>query len=399
RVTDRGVQFFFIDNPELFDRPQLYEEGGADYPDNHIRFAVFCRAVLGVVRSLFRPDIIHCHDWQSALVAPYMRHEFRADPTFTGIPNLMTIHNLGYQGVFGREVVDEIGFGREMYQPARMEFWGRANFLKAGVVFADAVSTVSEGYAREIQTPEYGFGLDGLLRTKAGVIKGILNGVDYDDWNPETDRFTAAPYSEADLSGKQICKQDVLRTFGLADDDLSRPLIGIVSRFVSQKGFDLIEEISDWLMSQDIMLVAIGSGEPQYEASMRSLADRYPDKASVIVAYDNEIAHKVEAGADIFLMPSRYEPCGLNQIYSLRYGTVPVVRATGGLDDTIDESTGFKFDGYSGPALMNAITLALEGFRDRTGWEAIMKTGMKRDHSWGAAAAQYSSLYRRMAAE
>ncbi|MBC7925075.1 MAG: glycogen synthase GlgA [Bryobacteraceae bacterium] len=394
RLKDRGVQIFFVDVPELYDRPELYGEAGQDYPDNPVRFAVLCRAALGVIRSLFRPDLVHCHDWQSGLVGAYMRHTFRHDPTYTGIATLMTIHNLGYQGQFGRAVLGEVGLDRELFVPSRLEFWGGVNFLKAGIVYADGVSTVSRGYAKEIQTPEYGFGLDGLLRSRAAQVTGIVNGVDYLEWSPETDPFIAAQYSAADLTGKVECKRDLLRTFGLSQDDLKRPVIGIVSRFASQKGFDLIEQIASQLLQGDVALTVLGTGEPHYESVMRSLAEQFPDKVAVRVQFSNELAHKVEAGADIFLMPSRYEPCGLNQIYSLRYGTVPVVRATGGLDDTIDENVGFKFSGYTGSALMEALESALETYKNKELWSTLMKNGMLRDHSWGVAADQYVQIYK-----
>jgi starch synthase len=397
RVNRGDVPFFFIECPPLFERDELYGESGEDYTDNHVRFTVFCRAALGIVRSLFRPDILHCHDWQAAMTGPLMRHQFRLDPTFSGIRMLMTVHNLGYQGLFPREALADLGFGKELFHPERMEFWGRINFLKAGLVYADAISTVSKAYAREIQTAEHGFGLEGLLRSRAAVLTGILNGVDYSEWNPETDALLAANYSVGNLSGKRACKADLLRTFGLPTDNLDRPVIGIVSRFVGQKGFDLIAGIGDELMREDIFLTAIGTGEPQYEAAMQSLAERYSDKAAVRIAYNNEIAHKIEAGSDIFLMPSRYEPCGLNQIYSLRYGTVPVVRATGGLEDTIDESTGFRFSEYSGAALLAAIRAALAAYRQPRVWSRLVETGMRRDHSWAASAAEYSALYRRIA--
>jgi starch synthase len=399
KVVHREVPFFFVECPPLFDRDQLYDENGEDYPDNYIRFTVFCRAALGVIRSVFRPDVVHCHDWQAALTGPLMRHHFRLDPTFTGIRMLMTIHNLGFQGLFPREALGEIGLDKDLFDPARLEFWGRINFLKGGLIYADAISTVSCGYAREIQTKEYGFGLDGLLRSRASVLTGILNGVDYSEWSPETDTHIAANYSSEHPEGKRACKLDLLRAFGLPTDDLDRPLIGIVSRFTGQKGFDLIAEIGDKLMAEDVALTAIGTGEPQYEAAMQDLAQRYPERFGVRIAYDNEIAHKIEAGADMFLMPSRYEPCGLNQIYSLRYGTVPIVRATGGLDDTIDPSTGFRFTDYSGDALLLAIREALAAYRDPVAWRALMRNGMQRDHSWDASAAEYSALYRRIAAD
>ena len=398
RAMRGNVAFYFVESPELFDRPHLYGENGNDYPDNHIRFGVFCRAAMGVVRSLFRPDVVHCHDWQAGLVAPLVRRAFRQDPTFTGLKVLLTIHNIGYQGLFARSALDLLGLPRDLYRQDLLEFWGQINFLKGGIVFADAINTVSPTYAQEIQTAEHGFGLDGLLRARSGVLSGIVNGVDYDEWSPETDHFIAAPYSVDDLSGKRICKEDLLRTFHLPTDQLDRPVIGMVSRFVYQKGFDLIEQVADQIMSEDVTVVALGTGQPEYEALMRGLAERYPGRAAVRVAYDNAIAHKIEAGADMFLMPSRYEPCGLNQIYSLRYGTVPVVRATGGLDDTIQEDTGFKFRDYSGHALLDTVRAALGAYRNREQWSAMMKRGMRRDYSWDTSASEYMDLYRRIVA-
>ncbi len=391
--TDRDVRFYFVDVPELFDRPALYGENGQDYPDNHIRFSALCRGALGVARHLFRPDILHCHDWQTGLIGPYLATRLANDPTFLGMKVVFTIHNLGYQGIFGREALDDINLPREMFHPDRMEFWGNISFLKAGIVYSDAISTVSQGYAREIQTPEYGFGMDGLLAQNAHRLTGIVNGVDYGEWNPETDRFIAANFSVDDLAGKRACKADLLRAFGLPDDNLDTPVIGIVSRFASQKGFDLIEQTASTFMQGDVKLVVLGTGEPHYEQLMRRLADSFPGKVGVRVEFNNEVAHKVEAGSDLFLMPSRYEPCGLNQIYSLRYGTVPVVRATGGLDDTIDESTGFKFAGYDGGALLGALGAALDAYQDRGRWTALVKNGMRRDHSWLTAADQYLRLY------
>ena len=344
RVVQNDVTFFFVEEDSLYGRDELYTEAGKDYPDNHIRFGVLCRAALGVVRSLFRPEILHLHDWQAALAAPMARRFFRGDPTFYGIKILLTIHNLGYQGIFDRTALTELGLPTSLYHPDAMEFFGRINLLKGGIVFSDAISTVSKGYAHEIQRPDLGFGLDGLLRDRADVLTGIVNGVDYDVWSPKKDPFIAAYYDAEDLRGKRPCKKDLLESFGLPVD-LERPAIGMVSRFVDQKGFDLIEEVLPLLAEEDVYIVALGTGEPRYEQMLLDAAAAFPDKLAVRIAYDDALAHKIEAGADIFLMPSRYEPCGLNQIYSLRYGTVPVVRATGGLDDTIEEETGFKFTG------------------------------------------------------
>lgn len=392
-TTERGVEVFFIDCPALYDREGLYGANGVDYPDNAVRFAVLARGALEIVRRLFRPQVVHCHDWQAALVGPYMRHTLALDPTFLGIRLVLTIHNLGYQGLFPAKVMPELGLDKKLFQPEALEFWGQINFLKGGIVFADAITTVSRAYAREIQTPEFGHGLDGLLRARSAVLTGILNGADYSQWNPETDPFIAARYSAEDLSGKRACKRDLLAECGFDPED-DRPVIGMVSRLAAQKGFDLVAEAAEELARENLYLVILGTGDSYYEDRMRRLAAEHPRNVAVRIAFDNALAHKIEAGADMFLMPSRYEPCGLNQIYSLRYGTVPIVRATGGLDDTVDEMTGFKFADYSAAALLEAVRRALEAYQDREAWQAMMKRGMKKDYSWDASARQYAELYR-----
>ena len=396
QVTERGVTFYFVHCPPLFDRAGIYSSGGADHPDNNLRFAVLSMAALNIGRYLFSPQIIHTHDWQAALTPVYLREHFASDPSFIGVKTLFTIHNLGYQGIFDQGALAEIGLSGKLFNPNQLEFYGKLNFLKGGIAFSDAVSTVSKGYAREIQTPEYGFGLDGFLRTHA-PIHGIVNGVDYEEWNPEHDPYIARKYSENDLSGKRACKQALLKEFGLPDQP-NRPLIGIVSRFASQKGFDLIAQTAAELVDEDLSMVVLGSGEQEFENMFRQLANARPDKVAVRIGYDNALAHRIEAGADMFLMPSRYEPCGLSQIYSLRYGAVPVVRATGGLDDTIGVDTGFKFKDYSGIALMEALRLALETFRHKNDWVGIMRRGMRKDFSWGTAAEEYMEIYRSLLA-
>jgi len=395
-LMEGEVPFYFLECPELFDRDGFYGTPDGDFPDNAVRFAAFSRAALSVMRFVFRPQVVHCHDWETALVPVYMRTFLRRDPTFTGIRCLFTIHNLGYQGLFPKEAMTEIGLGPDLFRPDGLEFFGRVNFLKGGLLYSDFLTTVSKGYAREIQTPEYGFGLEGVLRDRSHVLCGILNGVDYSQWSPENDPFIAAPYSAADLTGKRVCKQDLLREFGLPVEHVDRPLIGIVSRFTEQKGFDLIAEVSERIAAEDLYLVALGSGDAEYEDLFARLAAAHPETIAVRFGYDDALAHKIEAGSDMFLMPSKYEPCGLNQIYSLRYGTVPIVRATGGLDDTIDESTGFKFSDYTGLALLRALQDALEAYRQADEWTALMLRGMARDYSWKTSAADYSALYQRL---
>jgi starch synthase len=397
RAVERDVPYYFLDCPPLYDREYLYG-GPDDYPDNHVRFAVLARAALTFVRHVVRPHIIHCHDWQAALVPVYMHTRFATDPTFIGPRTVLTIHNLGYKALFPPEALGEIGLDSDLYHHERMEFFGDISLLKGGILYSDAITTVSRKYAQEIQTPELGFGLDGVLRARSDMLFGILNGVDYTQWDPATDRLIAANYSPDDLSGKQACKADLLATLGLPGDGARRPLIGIVSRLAGQKGFDLIEQVARELLQQDITLAVLGNGDPKYERMFCELASEFPYQVGVRIAWDETLAHKIEAGADMFLMPSLYEPCGLNQIYSLRYGTVPIVRATGGLDDTIDDSTGFKFSEYAGPALLEAVRSALRAWGDRERWRAIMLAGMRKDYSWNASAAEYTTLYNRLAA-
>ncbi len=320
QTTHFGVTHYFVECPALYDRDGLYGGPAGDFSDNYLRFAVLSMAALGVVRYLFRADVIHLHDWQAALTAVYLREHFHADPTFLGVKTLLTIHNLGYQGIFGPDVVPQIALDPRWMNPGQLEFFGNVNFLKAGIAWSDAVSTVSKGYAREIQTPEYGFGLDGFLRNH-GPITGIVNGVDYSQWNPEHDPHIAQNYSAADLSGKRACKRAILAEYGLASDNLDRPLLAIISRFASQKGFDIFADAATRLLAENLSLIVLGSGDPAQESMFRALAGAYPDRVGVQIGYDAGLSHRIEAGADMFLMPSRYEPCGLNRFTAC--GTVP----------------------------------------------------------------------------
>jgi len=398
-----GVRFFFIDYPPYFDRDGLYGTASGDFPDNAERFALFCRAVLEASKILGVPDIFHCHDWQSALVPVLLRTQYLEDPAFRDCGTVFTIHNIGYQGLFPAEILPLLTLPWDLFAITKMEFFGNVNFLKGALAYSDLITTVSRRYAQEIQTTEFGFGLDGVLKERAQTVIGILNGVDYEEWNPETDRFVAAHYSADDLSGKQDCKQDLLANFGLGNADPNLPIIGIVSRFAAQKGFDLIGQIVDRLALEDVLLTVLGSGDKLYEEMFLRLCRRVPNKIAVRIAYDNALAHKIEAGADMFLMPSRYEPCGLSQIYSLKYGTVPIVRATGGLDDTIDpwdprtkKGSGFKFQEYTGEALLRTIHQALQLYRDQGSWQRLMRNGMSKDFSWRVSAREYVRAYERV---
>jgi starch synthase len=395
-----GVRYYFVDDPAYFDREGLYGGTAGDYPDNAERYAEFCRAAIEISKHVWPADVFHCHDWQTALVPVLLRTSYGDDPLVKDTPVVFSIHNMGYHGQFTKDVLDRVGLAQALFQPSGIEFYGGVNLLKGGLVYADYLTTVSRKYAEEIQTPEYGYGLDGVVRTRADRLVGILNGVDYTAWNPEKDKLIAARYSAKDLSGKQVCKQELLELFGLSHDHLERPLIGIVSRFADQKGFDLIAEKAHELMREDLVLVVLGTGERKYEELFRALAAAYPGRVGVKIAYDNAMAHKVEAGADIFLMPSRYEPSGLNQMYSLKYGTVPIVRATGGLDDSIEPfdvehgtGTGFKFKEYTGEALLYAVRQALHHYMDERIWKRIQLNGMGKDFSWKGPASEYAKLY------
>jgi len=400
--TPAGVKFYFVDYPPYFDREALYGSPAGDYPDNAERFALFSRAVLEASKVLGVPHVFHCHDWQSALVPVMLRTLYAEDPAFREVATVFTIHNMGYQGLFPPDTLPLLMLPWDMLTISKMEFFGQVNFLKGALAYSDFVTTVSKKYSQEIQTTEYGFGLEGVLRDRAATVTGILNGVDYDQWSPQTDRFIAAKYSPQDLGGKLQCKHDLLHTFGVRNADSKVPVIGIVSRFAAQKGFDLISQIMDRLAREEMIVVALGAGDKLFEDMFQRLNKQFPNKIAVKVAYDNAIAHKIEAGADMFLMPSRYEPCGLNQIYSLRYGTVPIVRATGGLDDTIEpwdartgKGTGFKFSDYTGEALLATIKQALLSYRDASSWQTLMRNGMTRDFSWGASAREYGKIYDR----
>jgi starch synthase len=394
-----GVQYYFVDYPPYFDRDALYGTALGDYHDNAERFALFCRAVMEASKILGAPEIFHCHDWQTALIPILLETLYREDPAFTQTRCVFTIHNLGYQGLFPPEVLPLLMLPWDLFSMDKLEFYGKVNFLKGAIDSADYLTTVSRKYAQEIQTTEYGFGLDGVLRARSATLTGILNGVDYTEWNPATDPMIAANYSADDLAGKVACKHDLLKEFGLSPDT-QLPVIGIVSRFAGQKGFDLIQFIADRMAREELIVVALGTGDREYEDMFRRLNRQYPQKFAVKIEFNNRMAHKVEAGADIFLMPSKYEPAGLNQLYSLKYGTVPIVRATGGLDDTIEQydpisgkGTGFKFREYNAEALLDAIKFAITCYRDQPKWQKLMHNGMVQDYSWGSAAREYVKVY------
>ena len=395
-----GVRYFFLEDPAYFDREGLYGEKTREYPDNAERYTEFCRAAIELAKQLWLPDVIHCHDWQTALIPVLLRTSYADDPVTSNLPVVFTIHNIGYHGIFPREEMVRAGIPAVLFHPGAIEFFGNLNFLKGGLIYSDYLTTVSRKYAEEIQTSEYGFGLDGVIRSRADRLVGILNGVDYSAWSPDKDSLIAAKYSSKNISGKRACKDALIDELELLKDSPNRPILGIVSRFADQKGFDLIAEIANDLMQEDVLLAVLGTGDKRYEDLFRALALDFPGRVGARVAYDNRIAHMIEAGADMFLMPSRYEPCGLNQIYSLKYGTVPIVRATGGLDDTIETfdlehgtGTGFKFTEYTSAALLYTIRQALHHYSNEGIWKRIQLNGMAKDFSWHTPAAEYAKLY------
>ncbi len=395
-----GVRYFFVDYGEYYNREDLYLTNHQDYPDNAERFAFLSLASLEFAkRASLAPDVIHCNDWQTALVPVYLKTLYEDDLFFQKTRTLLTIHNMAYQGVFPRTAMSRISLPQTLYNPEGLEFFGNICLLKGGILFADKLSTVSRRYSEEILTPHFGHGLEGVLRKRASALTGILNGVDYSQWNPETDPYLAANYSIENLAGKEICKKDLLSVFGIPES-IRRPVIGIVSRLAYQKGFDLLLNVGESIIEDGWSLVAIGTGEEKYANYFLKLQERYPDYVGVKIMYDEALAHKIEAGADTFLMPSRYEPCGLNQIYSLRYGTVPLVRATGGLDDTIGdfdqspEPTGFKFSSTTPAELLRTVRRAFAVYSTPQRWLQLMKNGMSKDYSWHQSARKYVELYK-----
>ncbi len=403
--TEPGYPFWFVERDEFFERGQLYGTPKGDYFDNLERFAFFCSTVLPCCQALaFKPDVIHCHDWQASLVPVYLRHRW-AGSALAGAKTLLTIHNLAYQGLFPKEKFPALGLDWSLFAIHGLEFYDQINLLKGGIVFADAITTVSRGYSKEIQTAEFGYGLEGVLQSRAEALFGIVNGVDYQDWNPATDRLIPANYTPEDLSGKIKDKMALMAAYNLDLKLANQPLLGIISRLADQKGFDLVAQVLPELMARDLPVAILGTGEEKYHRWLAEEEVKYRGKLGVKIAFDNALAHLIEAGADLFLMPSRYEPCGLNQLYSLKYGTVPVVRATGGLADTVapvdaarGTGTGFLFREYSAQAFIKAINEAVAAYRDKELWQKIMRNGMTQDWSWTASAKAYLTLYERLVA-
>jgi starch synthase len=397
-----GIPVYLVEKDEYYYRDNLYSTQDGDYIDNAERFIFFSKAIIEATKVTgFVPHIIHCNDWETALVPVFLKALHRQDPLLARIATLLTIHNLGYQGLFWHLDWHLLNLPWEYFTPSSLEFYGKINFLKGGIVFADVLNAVSRKYSEEIQTPEFGSGLDGILRTRKDDLYGIVNGIDYDDWNPQKDPCIPAPFDADHLDKKAASKAELQRAFGLPVDD-GIPVISSISRLADQKGFDLVSQGFEKLLSHNIQYILLGTGERKYHELFTELALKHPRALSAKITYDNRLAHLIEAGSDMFLMPSRYEPCGLNQLYSLKYGTVPVVRAVGGLDDTIcddpskpEEQTGFKFDDYSVEAMLAALERALTAYRSRKAWLSLMKRCMAQDFSWEKSAEAYKALYER----
>jgi len=399
-----GLSFVFVEKDEYFDRAYLYGTPQGDYPDNGERFAFFARAALETLRLLnFRPDIIHGHDWQSAVALAYLKHVYAQDSFFAKTRSLFTIHNLAYQGLFEKEILGRVGLPEFLFNMEDLEFYGKVNYLKAGILYSTAVNTVSPRYSQEIQTPEFGHRLDGLLRKRHGSLFGILNGVDYSDWNPSTDKFIIRKFDASRPGGKFDCRADLLNSFSLPGSKEAVPVVGMVSRLAGQKGFDILCDALEGLFKLGVYLVVLGTGEKTFQDALLSAKKKYPQSFGLRIAFDEALSHKIYAGSDIFLIPSRYEPCGLTQMYSLRYGTVPVVRATGGLEDTIQEydqesstGNGFKFKEYSASALLTSLSRAVSVFRQKERWQALLTKAMSCDFSWDRSPREYLRLYEKI---
>ncbi|MFH1878717.1 MAG: glycogen synthase GlgA [Candidatus Omnitrophota bacterium] len=398
-----GVTTWFIRNEKRFDRDGLYSGRDGDYPDNGLRFAFFSKAALSAVKEMgFSPDVIHCNDWQSALIPFYLRFGMKCDAYYRNVRTLFTIHNLAYQGIFDKSIMKRIGISEDFFHMGAMEFYGKVNFMKSGILYSDAVNTVSHRYAEEIMTSEYGCGLDGLMRTRKDVLYGIPNGVDYSVWSPRNDRFIRANYDAGNIEKKQECKKDLLEHTGIriAED---KPLIGCVSRFAEQKGMGLLTGIAEKIVDLGAALAVLGNGNKFYGSVFTALAEKYPGKIFVYTGFNEELAHKIEAGCDMFVMPSIYEPCGLNQMYSIKYGTIPIVRATGGLDDVVvdfdadrENGNGFKFRKPEKDAFYEAVSKAVRLYGDKALWKKLMLRAMAYDFSWERSAEQYMCLYRKL---
>ena len=399
----KNIPVYLIKNEQYFNRPYLYGTQIGDYPDNLDRFSFFCKTVLELLKKEnFKPDIIHCNDWQTALIPVYLRTIYRDDPFYSGIKTIFTIHNMAYQGVFGKDEYQKLGLGWEYFHMEALEFYGMVNLMKGALVFSDFITTVSPTYSGEIQTAEFGCKLEGVLSKRKDFLTGILNGIDYSEWNPMTDKELFRKYSSILASDKVYNKVALQKECGLPVKP-DTPLLGVVGRLAQQKGFDILAEAIDEICSMNLQFILLGTGDEIYHNIMRDIAKKYPKKTSINIKFDAVLAKRIYASSDMFLMPSRYEPCGLGQLISLRYGTIPIVRKTGGLADTITgfnpqtgQGNGFVFEEYSQAALLGAIKRALNAYKDRKLWQGLVKRAMEYDFSWGNSAREYAKLYKKV---
>jgi len=400
---EKGIPVYFIDYEPYFDREELYGTPEGAYHDNAQRFILFSRGILEGTKAIgFQPDVIHCNDWQTGLVPVYLKKLYKNDPFFQRTATLLTIHNIAYQGTFPKEVLNSAGLGEEEFTPEKLEFYGQVGFLKGGLVYADLLNTVSVTYSKEIQSsPEFGYGLEGVLAHRSRDLYGILNGIDYDEWNPAKDEIIPISYTMEEIEKKRECKRVLLEENRLPVN-LNRPFVGMISRLARQKGLDIIGEAIDEIMNLDLYFILLGRGEEEYQRIFSQIGKKFSTKAAIHITFDNRLAHRIYAGCDLFLMPSRYEPCGLGQLISLAYGTAPIVNPTGGLADTIEEfdpetgkGNGFLLSEYSASALVSAIKRALGIHRRKGDWQTLVKNMMEADFSWTASTKEYLKLYQR----
>lgn len=395
----KDIKVYFIQNDKYFDREGLYGDKQGDYPDNIERFSFYSRKCLELLKQLqFKPDIIHVHDWQASLIPIYLKTVYSGDSFYRDTKTLLTIHNLAYQGTFAREEFLKLGLDWSLFNMERLEFYGKVNILKGGIVFSDCINTVSSTYAAEIQTKEFGCGLDGVLAGRRNVLFGILNGLDYYAWNPATDKFIFDKYDARDLKDKYKNKAGLQRECKLTVNR-GVPLLGMVSRLAEQKGLDILAEAFEDICKLDLQLIILGTGDIKYHKLLQEKSRKFKKAFRLFLKFDNTLAHKIYAGSDIFLMPSRFEPCGLGQMISLKYATVPLVFKTGGLADTIDKSNGFIFDNYSAPALVETVKEAMSLYKDKKKWQAKINRGMKANFSWQESAKKYIELYKKLIAK
>lgn len=392
-VIGKNIKIYFIENNAYFNRDGLYMNKHGDYKDNLERFSFFCRRGLDLLKEIdFCPDILHLHDWQGSLMAVYLKNLYINQNFYKNIKSVLTIHNIGYQGIFVKEEFAKLGLDWKLFDINGLEFYNKVNLLKGGIIFSDFINTVSPTYAAEIQTKEFGFGLEGLLKERKSVLSGILNGIDYSVWDPDTDEFILQNFSARCIEFKVFNKEDLQKTCGLAVNR-NIPVLGIVSRLAEQKGFDIFARGLDEICKMELQLVVLGTGDLKYHRILKTFAKKYPQKFSLSLRFDDPLAHKIYAGSDIFLMPSKYEPCGLGQLISLRYGTIPLVFKTGGLADTINKNNGFVFADYTEEELQETIKKAVFAFKNKDKWGRLMTNAMEYNFSWKASADKYVRLY------